>query len=352
MEGIFRARRGVLPASMLLVALFASDAAAQDWTGAGFDDNWSAGANWSGGVAPASSGTTQLRFFSGGPSVVDVLWTVNRIDFFANSQLSGQTLTFAGADPVMNASAFVEIANPIDIAGGLRVSTFAGLMFNGVISGTGPLSIGGVSGASLAAANTFAGGLQIVPPAAVAVNGSVPGPVNVGDGAVLGGSGTIFGPVTVAATGGTISASAGGVLTTGDLAVAGFVAAVIGGPSRGTQYGGLNVSGTVSLVGARLSLTGSYVPAPGDVFLLVDNDGVDAVSGTFAGLPEGGTLDFNGVTMRISYVGGTGNDITLAAVAPVVPAAIPQVPTLSEQALIMLAMGVLAMGASYARRQR
>ena len=59
------------------------------------------------------------------------------------------------------------------------------------------------------------------------------------------------------------------------------------------------------------------MPALGDVFTIVSNDGADAVTGTFAGLPEGATVVFNGVNLRLSYAGGTGNDITLSAPLPV-----------------------------------
>src|SRR5205085_1975939 len=42
----------------------------------------------------------------------------------------------------------------------------------------------------------------------------------------------------------------------------------------------------------------------------------DVVSGTFAGLPEGGTVTIAGRTFSLSYAGGTGNDIVLTAHAP------------------------------------
>ncbi len=46
-------------------------------------------------------------------------------------------------------------------------------------------------------------------------------------------------------------------------------------------------------------------------FVLLVNDGADAISGTFAGLPEGATIpDFNPPT-TISYHGGDGNDVSI-----------------------------------------
>jgi autotransporter-associated beta strand protein len=80
----------------------------------------------------------------------------------------------------------------------------------------------------------------------------------------------------------------------------------------------LSVTGTVTLGNAALSLVmahGVVVPV-GSTFTIIDNDGSDAVSGTFAGLPEGATVtSTNGATFRISYVGGTGNDVTLTALS-------------------------------------
>jgi hypothetical protein len=49
---------------------------------------------------------------------------------------------------------------------------------------------------------------------------------------------------------------------------------------------------------------------PADVHL-IDNDGGDAVSGTFTGLAEGTIFQANSRNFRISYVGGSGNDVTI-----------------------------------------
>ena len=52
-------------------------------------------------------------------------------------------------------------------------------------------------------------------------------------------------------------------------------------------------------------------PACGDRFVIVNNDGTDAVTGTFAGLAEGATLSLAGKPFRITYAGGDGNDVEL-----------------------------------------
>jgi len=47
------------------------------------------------------------------------------------------------------------------------------------------------------------------------------------------------------------------------------------------------VIGKVNLTGVNLVLSGAYAPASSDSFIIVKNDGSDAVVGTFNGLPEG-----------------------------------------------------------------
>ncbi len=80
--------------------------------------------------------------------------------------------------------------------------------------------------------------------------------------------------------------------------------------------GKLSATGTVALAGATLSLNvapGTSFPL-GSTYTIIDNDGSDPVVGTFAGLAEGATVTAsNGGTFRISYVGGTGNDVVLTA---------------------------------------
>jgi hypothetical protein len=71
------------------------------WTDAGPNANWSTGANWSGGVAPPSSPSTQLDF--GGllaplTTFVDAPWTVNRLTFNSAS-LSPAFVLASAASP-------------------------------------------------------------------------------------------------------------------------------------------------------------------------------------------------------------------------------------------------------------
>ena len=89
---------------------------------------------------------------------------------------------------------------------------------------------------------------------------------------------------------------------------------VINGTTENRLYEQLQINGEVTVFGGLL-LSGEYEPEVGESFTIINNDGGDAVVGTFNGLPEGGLVAFNDVPLQISYSGGSGNDVTLTAVA-------------------------------------
>ena len=150
------------------------------------------------------------------------------------------------------------------------------------------------------------------------MNGSIgsSSSVTVASGAILGGSGTT--PAVTVASGATVApGDAGpGILFSGNASfVAGSTYSTeLNGTTVGTQYDQLDVTGTVDLSNATLNASLGYTPSVGDTFTIVNNDGVDAVTGTFSGLAEGAVFNVSGFTFRISYVGGTGNDVVITAV--------------------------------------
>lgn len=98
----------------------------------------------------------------------------------------------------------------------------------------------------------------------------------------------------------------------------GKLRAVLDGLTVDSQYRQLNLVGGLTLSGgAGLEFTGStYVPVPGDKFILVNNDDVDAISGIFAFLPENAVISNflgSGINARVTYKGvdGLGNDVVL-----------------------------------------
>jgi autotransporter-associated beta strand protein len=76
----------------------------------------------------------------------------------------------------------------------------------------------------------------------------------------------------------------------------------------------LATSGSVALGSAALQLTGSGGLPVGSERTLIEQGGADAVTGAFAGLPEGASIALGGRRWRVSYAGGDGNDVTLTAV--------------------------------------
>jgi Tol biopolymer transport system component len=85
----------------------------------------------------------------------------------------------------------------------------------------------------------------------------------------------------------------------------------IGGTNPGTGYDQLNVQGAVTLAGSlNVALINNFTPAEGSSFVIINNDGTDAINGSFDGLPEGSIFIIGTYRFRISYQGGNGgNDV-------------------------------------------
>ncbi len=132
-----------------------------------------------------------------------------------------------------------------------------------------------------------------------------PGSIDTAGGDLLLAPGTVVRPLTAGAD---VAAATVSFADGAQLAIR------IDGTTVDTEYSQLNVTGAVDLTGAALMLSGSYSPAVGDAFTIVDNGGSDPIVGTFTGLPEGAVIpDFlgSGLVATITYVGGDGNDVVL-----------------------------------------
>ncbi|MEQ9689680.1 MAG: autotransporter-associated beta strand repeat-containing protein, partial [Bauldia litoralis] len=146
--------------------------------------------------------------------------------------------------------------------------------------------------------------------------------VAVKSGGTLGGNGGV-GTVDVWAGGSVNPGASAGILTTGDItfATGAFLVAEIGGAAAGTGgYDQIVVNGAVNLAGATLDgeLINGFAPAAGTAFTIIDNDGSDAVAGTFAGLSEGSIVVFDQRQFSVTYKGGDGNDVVLTALQTVI----------------------------------
>jgi YVTN family beta-propeller protein/autotransporter-associated beta strand protein len=128
------------------------------------------------------------------------------------------------------------------------------------------------------------------------------------DGGILGGTGHVR---TVSVTDGVINPGARrpGVLTADDVALSPRASLVvdINGPVCGTDYGRLDVGVTATINDASLITRFGAALPPGTELTILTN-----AQGTFAGLPEGATLEAaDGQQARITYAGGSGRDVVL-----------------------------------------
>lgn len=237
-------------------------------------------------------------------------------------------------------------------SGGALTITGGSTIFSGVISGNGSVVHSGGT-LTLTGANTYAGSYSNTGGTTRingATGGALPASYTQSAGLLDLSSNATAGNVTI--NGGTIRPgdSGTGSANTGNLTFGaaatldeGINAAIAG------LFGSLHVTGTVNLGGAALLLSGSGgAVAPGNTFVIIDNDGADPVSGTFAGLPQGTTISGGpgGYDYTISYTGGSGNDVVLTAAAP----AVAGVPALDPRLLAALGVVLAAIAVFAVRR--
>lgn len=148
-------------------------------------------------------------------------------------------------------------------------------------------------------------------------------------GATLAGTGAV-GAVSVHGGGALAPGASPGVLDTGALTLltGATLEVELGGAGAG-QFDRLNVTGTVSLGDAFLDIVlfGGFTPTVGQSFLLIDNDGADAVTGEFVGFADGVAATVGSLRYTVDYQGGDGNDVVLTVSAVPPPPGPRQIPT-------------------------
>jgi fibronectin-binding autotransporter adhesin len=172
------------------------------------------------------------------------------------------------------------------------------------------------------------------------------GAVVVSLGAKLMGTGKV-GTLTV---GGTVAPGhSPGCLNSGNFNLTGVYQAELGGTTVCSEYDQLKVAGTVTLDAATATLTTSlyngFKPQKNNTFTIIDNDGTDAVTGTFKGLAEGATFAVDGNTFKISYKGGDGNDVVLTVLVAGTPNSGFSLTTANP--VLTIGLATLAAGALY-----
>ncbi len=268
---------------------------------------------------------TDGRFVLIGPTLTEIGAVAIEIGDVPAPSIDAATGTITiGGDVTLNATGAGNFGGSIsggtlNLGGVTRTFTIAdgGALTDLVVSSVianGGLTKAGPGAMSVSATNTYAGDTTISAGVLIAL-GPVSGSVLLNGGTLVGA--TTVGPLTSQAAGGTVApGNFVGVLSSG---AATFNAATIfdarlNGTANGT-FDQLNVIGAVALGGAALQVSSGFTPGVGNTFVILNNDGADAIGGTFAGLPEGGLVATpEGFGFRISYVGGDGNDAVLTAV--------------------------------------
>jgi hypothetical protein len=149
--------------------------------------------------------------------------------------------------------------------------------------------------------------------------GTYPGSVNVNKALSINGTFTVGGTFTTSAAGVVVSPGySPGIINTGNLSFGSgtTVNMELNGVIAGTNYDQFNVTGTVNISpSVTLNATVGYAPGAGDSYTIINNDGGDAVTGIFAGLPDGTVFFIGANSFRIDYDGGDGNDVVITSVS-------------------------------------
>ena len=245
------------------------------------------------------------------------------------------------------------------VAQTLNVFNTGKTTINGVIqNGTGGLTKNGVGTLDVTNANTYTGATTLNAGTLLVNNTTGNGvtATTVNSGAILGGSGSVGGDLTVNSGGIVRPGNSPGNLTINGNATfnAGSILAMeLNGNTPGTGYDQLTVNGTMDAGTAQLLLTLGFVPNVSDNYFLVVNDGVDPFSNSFLGLTEGSSVSmlFGGttyqgtVTYQADSVGGLltgGNDLALSGLI-----AIPE-----PGSLALLGLGALPLVGLLRRRRK
>lgn len=235
----------------------------------------------------------------------------------------------------------------------LTIADGLGATYAGVIGGAGSVTKTGAGTQTLTGANTYTGNTTVsagtlilsgagsiassptitVGNGAILDVGGVTGGFTLSTGQTLRGGGTVTGAVTAAAGAAIAPGTASGtddLLVNGNLTLSsGSTLAVrLFGNVAGTTHDQVAVtgSGTITLTGSTLTLTGGYTPLAGDVLTIIRNGPNNAIIGTFASAAVPGDplgrLDFGSYHANISYLGsgGTisgGHDVVVYNFVPV-----------------------------------
>jgi autotransporter-associated beta strand protein len=233
-----------------------------------------------------------------------------------NVTLDGLTFESAGAVTFGNT-----VSDEVILTGGaVRLRSDAGTtwMVEAKLVGAGGLTKDGSGVLALTAPNIYSGGTMVDGGTLLVNNeagsGTGTGGVVVNVGGVLGGDGSIGGPVVIVNSGGTVSPGQPGKSGTLTVRTIAFAAGAtlslqLDGTEAGVSYDQLVVNGGVSLARANLTAALSFRPQPWEAqFIILRNASSQPVEGTFAETQ----LELNGQLYQVLYNRGeSGLDVAL-----------------------------------------
>lgn len=273
------------------------------------------------GTFTSSNATNhRVRFNRTTAGSANATWVLN------NSQTDGNGLAIAGGGTISFGALSGGGQFRSDAGNNTTVTLSVGALntnttFNGVmvVNGTQIIALTkiGTGTLTLTGANTYIGATTVAA-GALLVNNTFKSPVTVNAG-TFGGTGSSNSPITV---------NTGGSFAPGNLGIGTFTTTgaltLNSGAIYALQFNSSNstadkiVATGVSLAGASLNASdlGTANLVGGATFTIIDNTSANPVSGTFAGLPEGATFTVGANLFRITYAGGTGNDVVLSVILP------------------------------------
>jgi autotransporter-associated beta strand protein len=235
---------------------------------------------------------------------------------------------------ITNPSFYVDLGRVDLVKTGTGTQVISGSIFNGnfvsisgtngvtsTITGPNPNTVTVNNGTLILDGNNHYQGVTTVNGGTLTVNGSIRSATSVNAG-TFSGSGSSSAAITVgtgSGTGATIAPgnSVGTFTTTGSLSLKSDATFALELNSNTTTFDKI-VANSVTLNNATLSLSdlGSNALLPlGSSYIIVNNTGSSAVSGTFLDLPEGGTIGSGVNLFQVSYKGGIdNNDIVLTVI--------------------------------------
>jgi fibronectin-binding autotransporter adhesin len=269
----------------------------------------------------------------------------------ANTEFTGNIVLTSNT--VVNAADNMKISGPI--SGAYTITTIAG-------------STGTLTMASSANTSLTPNGTQAVQQTTTTITDSLPNlDIAVGQTEIvilngvrkdvdvvgtLKGTGTV-GALRVMPGGHLAPGQSPGCINSGNLTLSGIYDVELGGLTVCTQYDQTKVTGTVDLNGSTLNVIryNNMVPRLNNTFTIIDNDGADAVTGTFTGLAQGATTTVDGITYTVSYTGGTGNDVVLTVTGVSASLGAPNTGFLALKASVILPMLAVVAGAGVVTMQ-